>query len=122
MKQSTHDIAPAMQRETREAVNIASSMIAEAENAARAERKAKDYTLCRHCIAGLTNFLIANPEASHEATQAETESLWETCGACSEEYHAHLDRQAERHRYSHDNGDGHAFNGDDHRWQNGGVK
>lgn len=94
MKQSTHAIAPAMQRETTEAVNIAASMIAEAENAARAELKAKDYTLCRHCIAGLTNFLIATPDATHEATQAELETLWETCGACSEAYHAHLERQA----------------------------
>ena len=94
MKRSTHAIAPAMRRETTEAVSLAQAMIDEAETAARAELKAKDYTLCRHCQAGLTNFLIANPEATHEATQAETENLWETCGACSEEYHAHLSRQA----------------------------
>ena len=97
MKQSTRDIAPAMRRETTEAVSIAQAMIDEAETAARAELKAKDYTLCRHCIAGLTNFLIANPEATHEATQAEMESLWETCGACSEEYNAWIDSQVERH-------------------------
>lgn len=97
MKQSTHAIAPAMRRETRDAVNIATGMIADAENAARAELKAKDYTLCRHCQAGLTNFLIANPDATHEATQAEMETLWETCGACSEEYNAWIDSQAERH-------------------------
>lgn len=120
MRQSTQAIAPAMRSATREAVSIAQSMIDDAETAARAEMKAKDYTLCRHCQAGLTHFLIANPEATHEATQAETESLWETCGVCSEEYHAHLQRQAEAAQYC--DLDAHAFNGDDLRWQNGGVK
>ena len=120
MKQSTRNIAPAMRRETTEAVTLAQAMIDEAETAARAELKAKDYTLCHSCQRGLINFLIANPEATHEATQAEMENLWETCGACSEEYHAHLDRQAEAAQYCEL--DAHAFNGDDLRWQNGGAK
>lgn len=120
---STNDIAFAIVRETTEAVNIASGMIAEAEANARAEMRAKDYTLCRHCQAGLVNFLIANPEADHETTQAHTETLWETCGACSEEYQAHLERQAEAYELEQlGAGYLHCINGDDHRWQNGGVK
>lgn len=120
---STINIAQAIRTEQRQAVNIASGMIAEAETSARAEMRAKDYTLCRHCQAGLVNFLISNPEADHETTQAETQTLWEDCRACSEEYHAHLDRQAEEHDLaSLGAGALHSINGDDLRWQNGGVK
>ena len=120
---NTNDIAKAIVIETATAMHIARGMIEEAETAARAEMRAKDYTLCRHCQAGLVNFLIATPDADHETIQAETECLWETCGACSEEYNAHLDRQVEQHAYAClGDGAGHCLNGDDHRWQNGGVK
>ena len=123
MRKSTNDIAFAIVSETANAMHIARGMVEEAETAARAEMRAKDYTLCRHCQAGLVNFLIANPEADHETTQAETQTLWEDCRACSEEYHAHLDRQAEEHELaSLGSGALHCINGDDHRWQNGGVK
>lgn len=120
---NTNDIAKAIVFQTAEAMHIARGMIDEAETAARAEMRAADYTNCRHCQAGLTNFLIATPEADHETTQAETQTLWEDCRSCSEEYQAHLERQAEAHELEQ-LGDGylHCINGDDHRWQNGGVK
>lgn len=118
---NTNDIAKAIVFQTAEAMHIARGMIDEAETAARAEMRAADYTNCRHCAAALTNFLIANPEVSdHETTQAETQTLWEDCGVCSEEYIAHLERQAEEANRSLL--EVHAYNGDDHRWQNGGVK
>ena len=110
MRESTQDIAPAMRSATRDAVKIAHSMIDDAETAARAELKAKDYTLCHYCQRGLINFLIATPDATHEATQAEMETLWETCGACSEEYHAHLDRQAREWQERHSCGDAEELN------------
>ena len=120
---NTNDIAKAIVFQTAEAMQIARGMIDEAETAARAEMRAADYTNCRHCAAALTNFLIATPEADHETTQAETQTLWEDCRACSEEYHAHLDRQAEEHELaSLGSGALHSINGDDIRWQNGGVK
>lgn len=120
---STNDIAFAIVRETTEAVNIARGMIEEAETAARAEMRAADYTECRHCKSGLVNFLIANPTATHEDTEAHHQTLWETCGACSEEYQAHLERQAEAYELEQlGAGYLHCINGDDARWQNGGVK
>lgn len=121
---NTNDIAKAIVFETAEAMHIAQGMIEEAETAARAEMAAQQFTDCRHCAAALTNFLIANPEVSdHETTQAHTETLWEDCRSCSEEYNAWIDSQAEAHDLA-SLGEGalHCINGDDHRWQNGGVK
>ena len=121
---TTNDIAKAIVTETATAMHIARGMIEEvSETAARAEMRAADYTNCRHCAAALTNFLIATPEADHETTQAHTETLWEDCRSCSEEYQAHLERQAEAYEMAC-LGEGalHSINGDDHRWQNGGVK
>lgn len=118
-----NDIAKAIVTETAEAMQIAHGMITEAETAARAEMKAADYTNCRHCRAGLVNFLISNPDTDHETTQAHTETLWEDCGVCSQEYQEWIDSQAEQHELaSLGAGALHSINGDDHRWQNGGVK
>ena len=120
MKKLTNDFAFAIVTETSRAVETARAMIRDAEVAASAKRTAQLHTNCRACQAGLENFLIEFPDASDDAVQSETEHLWETCGECSEEYHAHLDRQAEASNYR--DLDGHAFNGDDLRWQNGGAK
>ncbi|MDD9972980.1 MAG: hypothetical protein OXU27_03190 [Candidatus Poribacteria bacterium] len=92
--EKVNDFAFAIVTEATRAVNIARGMVEDAQRAARAEVRAKEYTLCRFCQAALTNFLIANPDADHEATQAETQTLWEDCRSCSEEYNAHLDAQA----------------------------
>lgn len=92
--EKVNDFAFAIVTEATRAVNIARGMVEDAQRAARAEVRAKEYTLCRFCQAALTNFLIANPDADHETTQAETQTLWEDCRSCSEEYNAHLDAQA----------------------------
>ena len=118
-KLTTNEIAFAIVTETTRAMETARAMVRDAEIAANAKRTAQLHTNCRYCQAGLENFLIEFPDASHEAIQSETETLWESCGACSEEYHAHLERQAETSQYSPL--DAHAFNGDDERWQNGGA-
>ena len=119
--EKVNDFAFAIVTETAKAVETARAMVRDAEVAATAKRKAQLHTDCQACQAGLENFLIEFPDASDDAIQAETENLWETCGACSEEYHAHLERQAEASE-TYCELDGHAFNGDDLRWQNGGVK
>ena len=118
--EKVNDFAFAIVTETAKAVETARAMVRDAEVAATAKRKAQRHTDCQACQAGLENFLIEFPDASDDAIQSETETLWETCGACSEEYHAHLERQAETSSYCEL--DGHAFNGDDLHWQNGGVK
>lgn len=93
--EKVNDFAYAIVTEAANAVRIARGMVKEAKQAAMAEIRAKGFTLCRQCQAELTNFLIANPDADDETTQAQTESLWETCGSCSSEYQAHLEAQAE---------------------------
>ena len=115
-----NDFAFAIVTQTTEAVNIASAMIADAELAAQAEAEAKHLTNCRSCQAGMTNWRIANPTASSEDAETQHRALWETCETCSAEYNAWADEAAENSRYSHL--DGHALNGDDLLWQNGGVK
>ena len=114
---NTNDIAFAIVTETTKAVNIARGMIDEAETAARAEMEAKQHTSCQHCQAALINFRISDPNGDMETKHME---VWETCGACSEEYIAHLERQEEQANRSLL--EVHAYNGDDLRWQNGGVK
>ena len=93
--EKVNDFAFAIVTETAKAVETARAMVRDAEVAATAKRKAQLHTDCQACQAGLENFLIEFPDASDDAIQSETENLWETCGACSEEYHAHLERQAE---------------------------
>ena len=122
--EKVNDFAFEIVTETAKAVETARAMVRDAEVAATAKRKAQRHTNCRYCQAGLENFLIDFPDASDEAVQSETESLWETCGACTEEYHAHLEKEYQTHLESleYSELDGHAFNGDDLRWQKGGVK
>ena len=115
-----NDFAFAIVSSTAKAIETARAMVRDAEVAAHAKHTAQLHTNCRACQAGLENFLIEFPDASDNAVQCETVNLWETCGACSAEYHAHLERQAETSTYCEL--DGHAFNGDDLHWQNGGIK
>ena len=124
MKQSINDFAFALVTEVTEAVNIAQAMIADAQLAARAEVEAKHYTSCRYCQAAMVNWRIANPTALCTQAEAHHAFLWEHCGACTEEYHAYLDAEYQKHLESleYSDLDGHALNGDDHRWQNGGAK
>ena len=94
MRKSTNDIAFAIVMETTQAVNTARAMIRDANLAAHAKRMAEKHTQCRNCQAGLENFLIDFPDCSEEIILSQVQELWETCGACSQEYQAHLDRQA----------------------------
>ena len=115
-----NDFAFAIVTETTRAVNTAREMIRDAEIAATAKRTAEKHTNCRACQAGLENFLIQFPDASEEAIQGKHEEIWEKCEACRAEYEDWLCSVYCREK--HHTSDGHAHNGDDLRWQNGGVK
>ena len=91
---TTNDIAFAIAVEATEAVNTAHAMIRDAKLAAHAKRTAEKHTECRQCQAALENFILEFPDCSEEVITSQLQDAWETCGACSEEYHAHLDRQA----------------------------
>ena len=91
---TTNDIAFAIAVETTQAVNTAQAMIRDANLAAHAKHTAEKHTECRNCQAGLENFLIEFPDCSEEVITGQVQELWQTCGACSEEYQAHLDQQA----------------------------
>ena len=93
--ENVNDFAFAIVSSTAKSIETARAMVRDAEVAAHAKHTAQLHTNCRACQAGLENFLIEFPDASDDAVQCETENLWESCGACSAEYHAHLERQAE---------------------------
>ena len=78
-----------------DSVEIAQSIIADAENAAIAEMKAAAQTNCHRCQAGLTNFHLANPHADEIETETALRETWEYCADCQQEYFAHLENQAE---------------------------
>lgn len=104
---------------TIEAINNSLGIIADAERQARHEMRAAEFTNCQACQSGLVLFLNDTPEACHESTQAVTQTLWESCSSCQAEYDDFLCSNApetETHAL-----DGHAYNGDDLRWQNGGA-
>ena len=94
-KLTTNDIAFALVIETARAIETANAMVRDAEVAAKAKLEAERQTNCRYCQAEIENFLIQFPDASDEAVEECLRGSWETCGACSEEYLAHLERQAE---------------------------
>ena len=118
-----NDIAYAIVTETAKAVQIAHAMIADAELTARAEAEARHHTNCRNCQAGMVNFFIANPDASENAAADYHRETWENCETCTAEYNEWADNAAAEAELAR-LGDGylHAVNGDEHRWQNGGVK
>ena len=94
-KLTTNDIAFAIVTETTRAMETARAMVRDAEVAAKAKTTAQRHTNCRFCQAEIENFLIQFPDASDEAVEECLRESWETCGACSAEYLAHLERQAE---------------------------
>lgn len=94
MRKSTNDIAFAIVTKTAQAIETAHAMIRDAELAAHAKHTAAKHTNCQQCQAALENFILEFPDAKEEAIHEELRESWETCGACREEYHAHLDRQA----------------------------
>lgn len=118
-KLTTNDFAFAIVTETANAAHTARAMVRDAEIAAAAKHTAQQHTNCRCCQAGLENFLIDFPDASSEIVLEKVQELWETCADCKAEYDAWADEAEEEHRSPLE---GHAHNGDDLRWQNGGVK
>lgn len=118
---NTNDIAFAIANETAAAIATAKALVREAEIAATAKVRSKHFTNCRGCQAGLENFIIQFPDCSDEAIQSYLEDVvFLECTPCTDEYNAHLERQAEQANRSLL--EVHAYNGDDFRWQNGGVK
>ena len=113
-------IAPAIRTEQRQAVNIAHAMVDDAERAAEAKAEAAQHSDCRSCQAGMENYLLKHPQASFTDKENAHRDIWEHCHDCQVEYGEWL---AECHqRINADLLDGHAHNGDDIRWQNGGAK
>ena len=64
----------------------AQKLVGDAENQARAEIRASEFTNCKACQSGLVPFLKDTPHADHEAINAVVRTLWETCPACISEY------------------------------------
>ena len=71
------------------AINSGLGIIVDAENQARAERRASEFTNCPACHSGLVPFLKDTPHADHEAINAVVKNLWETCPDCIAEYTAY---------------------------------
>ena len=68
------------------AINASLGIIADAEKQARAEMRAAEFTNCKACQSGLVLFLKDTPDADTQTIQAVTETLWEQCPTCIEEY------------------------------------
>lgn len=77
-----------------ESTATAQAMVADAHLAATAQVIAERLTDCRQCQAEIQNLYIAKPTATYDEIEEFLHNAWETCGACSEDYNAHLDRQA----------------------------
>ena len=73
------------------AINSGLGIIVDAENQARAERRASEFTNCPACQSGLVPFLKDTPHADHEAINAVVITLWETCPDCIAEMDAWAD-------------------------------
>lgn len=139
MRKKVNEIAFEIVTETARAMEITHGIIEDAENAARAALKAKHFTNCRNCQAGLENVIIDNPTASDDEYQDALNEIWQECPVCRAEYaayraeaaardaeeeQANLDAWADENApdSEYDELDGHCYNGDDERWQNGGEK
>lgn len=131
---TTNEIAFAIAVETAEAMHTAQVLVKDAEIAARAKLTAAQHTNCRNCQAGLENFLIEFPYCREEAIEEKHREVWEACPSCRAEYVEFLDKSmndcqesldawADEHapEAEYSELDGHCFNGDDLRWQNGGA-
>lgn len=133
---TTNEIAFAIAVETAQAMQTAQAMVKDAELAARAKQTAEQQTQCRNCQAALENFILDYPDARAEAIDETHRDIWENCPACRAEYVKVLDAQFDDCQDTLDEWadanapetdeynalDVHCFNGDDDRWQNGGVK
>ena len=113
-------IATAIRTEQRQAVNLAQGLIDDARRCAAAKAEAQRHSDCRSCQAGMENYLLSHPQASFTDKENAHRDIWEHCHDCQVEYEAWL---SENHaRMNADPLECHSHNGDDHRWQNGGVK
>ena len=88
------EIAFGIALEVSQTIETTHAMIRDAELAAHAKHTAAKHTNCRQCQAGLENFILQFPDCSEEVINGQLQEVWETCGACREEYEAHLDRHA----------------------------
>ena len=77
--------------QTIEAINAGLGIIADAENQARAEMRAAEFTNCKACQSSLVLFIKDTPHADTDAIQAVTETLWEACPTCIAEYREYTD-------------------------------
>ena len=107
-------------------LSTAMAFASETAHSGIAAAEAAHHTKCPQCHAELTTWRLANTEACEAEFEAAHESVWENCEDCQADFaawNAHVDAQAEEYELSRlGAGAVHAFNGDDHRWQNGGVK
>ena len=120
-KLTTSDIAFQIATETAAAIATAKALVIDAEISATAKVRSQHFTNCRNCQAGLENFLIEFPDCSDAALQSHFEDVvFLNCTPCTDEYNAWADAAAEESGRSLL--EVHAYNGDDERWQSGGVK
>ena len=77
--------------QTIDAINSGLGIIADAQHQARCEMRAAEYTNCKACQAALVLFIKDTPDADNDTLQSVTETLWQTCPPCSDEYAAYLD-------------------------------
>ena len=80
-----------------QAINAGLRIILDAENQARAEMRAAEFTNCKACQSGLVLFINDTPHADTDAIQAVTETLWEACPDCRAEYAEVLANQPCKH-------------------------
>ena len=73
------------------AINVSLGIIADAENQARAETRAADFTNCKACQSGLVPFLKDTPHADDDAINSVVKTLWENCQSCIAEYREYAD-------------------------------
>ena len=116
--ENVNDFAFAIVTETTKAIETAHAMVDDARRASEAKAEAQRHTDCRACQAGMENYLLDTPSATFTEKEEAHRGIWETCLDCQVEYAAWADKAAEAAAYCEL--DGHAFNGDDLRWQNGG--
>jgi len=74
-----------------EGIVLGQRLQSEANEQARAEMRAAEFTNCPACQNGLVLFLKDTPHANNAAIQAVTETLWEKCPTCIAEYTEYLD-------------------------------
>ena len=120
-KLTTSDIAFQIATETAAAIATAKALVIDAEISATAKVRSQHFTNCRNCQAGLENFMTEYPDASDAAVQSYLEDVvFLDCKPCTDHFHEWIDEVHAETQARLD--EVHAHNGDDLRWQNGGVK